>query len=88
MSEAPENGQTPELSKRKPLPWEERDAAKHPGFKAAAFIYLAAALIMVGVAGYMLISVGHPVMSVPVIAPAIGAVYFTVRFAMMLRPKI
>jgi len=76
------------LAKRKALPWEERDATKHPGFKAAAFIYLAAAAIMLGVGGYMLLSVGHPLMSVPVIAPAFGAFYFIVRFAMMMRPKI
>ncbi len=91
MSDAESPTPPPEsetLPKRKALPWEEKDATKHPGFKAAAFIYLAAALIMIGVSAYMLLSVGHPLMSVPVIAPAFGAFYFIVRFAMMLRPKI
>ena len=71
------------------LPFEQQSSlASHPGVRAAAVLYGILALILVGVAGYMAFSVGHPMVSVPVIAPALGALYFFIRLAMMLRPKI
>lgn len=85
--ETPKEPPSP-LSVRKRLPFESPDLRKHPGFQGAAFIYLAASAIMGGIAAYMALGVGHPAMSVPVIAPGIGALYFFIRFAMMMRPKI
>lgn len=76
------------LEVRARMPFEASDAAKHPGFRAAAFVYAGAAAIMAGVGAYMALVLGHPMLSVPVIAPAVGAIYFFVRFVMMLRPKL
>ncbi|MET0181356.1 MAG: hypothetical protein ABW199_00570 [Caulobacterales bacterium] len=77
------------LNVRKRLPFEAAAGVQQSaGFKGAAFIYLAAAAIMFGVAGYMALGVGHPFISVPVIAPGLGGLYFVIRFAMMMRPWI
>lgn len=76
------------LQVRTRLPFEQKPGAPHPGFRAASFIYLAACLIMAGIALFMAYGRAFPLTSVPVIAPSIAAFYFFVRFMMMVRPKI
>lgn len=76
------------LKVRTRLPFEQKPGAPHPGIRAAAFVYLAACLIMAGVAVYMAYGRSFPMVSVPVIAPSLAAFYFFIRFMMMVRPKV
>ncbi len=78
----------PPLGGRTRLPFETKELRAHPGFRAAAALYAFAAIIMGGVAAYMAFAVGHPWMSIPVMGPALGALYFVVRFAMVMRPRM
>lgn len=82
-----EGGSAP-LPARKRLPWEQGAAGTHPGFRAAAFIYLAACLIMWGVSAFMFFGRSFAWTDVPVFAPALAGFYFLVRFMMMVRPRI
>ena len=76
------------LEVKKRLPFEHKEAVRGPGFYAAAAIYVAAALMMGAACLYFAFVQHRPLASVPVIAPGLGAIYFLIRAAMMLRPKI
>lgn len=81
-------GDSAPLHVRKRLPFEQGGAGTHPGFRAAAFIYLAACLIMLGVSAFMYFGRSFAWTDVPVFAPALAGFYFLVRFMMMVRPRI
>ena len=58
------------------------------GAGAAAALYGAAALAMAAISLYMALVQGRALTDVAVFAPAIGALWFVVRVAMTLRPKV
>ncbi len=74
------------LEVRKRLPFEpsQRDGrADALRKRLRAFLYLAVALICVSLAGYMNLALREPVTAPQVIFPALGALYFAGRAAMM-----
>jgi hypothetical protein len=79
-------GEEKYLAKRR-LPFETHGESRHPGIKAAAVLYLVATVACFGLAGYMAFGEHRPLMSVPVVAPGFGGIYFFVRLLMIMRPK-
>ncbi len=52
--------------------------------RGTIYIYAVIAAVLIGIAVYMNMAVGHPLFSGYVLAPAIGALWFGLRLFMML----
>jgi hypothetical protein len=70
------------------LPFDTTGAARHPGVTAAAILYAVATIGCFGLAGYMAFVAQRELVSVPVLAPLGGGLYFIVRLLMVLRPRL
>ncbi|MGE0829291.1 MAG: hypothetical protein AB7O04_08070 [Hyphomonadaceae bacterium] len=78
------------LYAKRRLPFETTSATpggRHPGLMAGAVIYAIAAIAAFVLAGYMALVARHPLVSVPVIAPIAGGIWFIIRTIMVLRPN-
>jgi len=89
MADAPPNGQKPPpLYERKKTPFETGVSADKAIWNAGGRVVLVVlTLMMVGLALYMAMVLRHPLTSVYVIAPAVGAVWFGLRLFMTMTPK-
>jgi hypothetical protein len=71
------------------MPFAERPSIPGGGGikRASVSIYAVLTLGLAGVAVYMAVIVGHPLMSPYVVAPGVGALWFGLRLFMHLAPR-
>jgi hypothetical protein len=70
------------------LPFEEAQRQTMVATWAAGAVYIVGAIAMLGFAGYMAFVQQREIASVPVAAPAFGALYFCIRAIIVLRPRL
>jgi len=72
---------------KKRLPYEATPSPFQPSNRMKFLLFAALTVLFAAVAGYMALVDRHPVTSMYVVAPGIGALWFALRIFMMLTPK-